>query len=99
VTALTPTKQHQQGWPTDTHDLTSKWTGKPKTILWRLNTSTISSVGDESGRQPPGHKSKPLGSPSFDGFLKDAFDPLCSGGVIFAQNRDVRNYIQSEEEN
>jgi non-ribosomal peptide synthetase component F len=31
-----------------------------------------------------------LASPSFDGFLKDVFVPLCTGGVVCApENREV----------
>src|SRR5688572_15939064 len=38
----------------------------------------------------PGTRVSQLASPSFDGFLKDAFVPLCSGGVVCTpESRDV----------
>lgn len=70
---------------------TSGSTGKPKAILgplkgidhfikWEIETV--------SARQ--GTRVSQLASPSFDGFLKDAFVPLCSGGVICApESRDI----------
>src|SRR5215213_7701127 len=64
---------------------TSGSTGKPKAILGRLKGIDhfmkweIGAV--KAGR---GTRVSQLASPSFDGFLKDAFVPLCSGGVVCA---------------
>ena len=64
---------------------TSGSTGKPKAILGRLKGIDhymrweIAAVG-----AGPGRRVSQLASPSFDGFLKDAFVPLCSGGVVCA---------------
>jgi amino acid adenylation domain-containing protein len=64
---------------------TSGSTGKPKAILGRLQGIDhymrweIAAVG-----AGPGTRVSQLASPSFDGFLKDAFVPLCSGGVVCA---------------
>jgi amino acid adenylation domain-containing protein len=70
---------------------TSGSTGKPKAILGRLKGIDhfirweIESVGAGSGTRV-----SQLASPSFDGFLKDAFVPLCSGGVVCTpESRDV----------
>ena len=70
---------------------TSGSTGKPKAILGRLKGIDhfirweIDAVG-----AVPGTRVSQLASPSFDGFLKDAFVPLCSGGVVCApENRDI----------
>src|SRR6201991_5049043 len=70
---------------------TSGSTGKPKAILGRLKGIDhfmrweIEAVG-----AGPGTRVTQLASPSFDGFLKDAFVPLCSGGTICApENRDI----------
>ena len=70
---------------------TSGSTGKPKAILGRLKgidhfvRCEIETVGAE-----PGTRVTQLASPSFDGFLKDAFVPLCSGGVVCApESRDI----------
>ncbi len=70
---------------------TSGSTGKPKAILGRLKGIDhfirweIEAVG-----AGPGTRVSQLASPSFDGFLKDAFVPLCSGGVVCApESRDV----------
>jgi amino acid adenylation domain-containing protein len=70
---------------------TSGSTGKPKAILGRLKGIDhfirweIEAVGAR-----PGTRVSQLASPSFDGFLKDAFVPLCSGGMICApENRDI----------
>jgi len=70
---------------------TSGSTGKPKAILGRLKGIDhfikweIETVGAR-----PGTRVSQLASPSFDGFLKDAFVPLCSGGVVCApENRDI----------
>jgi amino acid adenylation domain-containing protein len=70
---------------------TSGSTGKPKAILGRLKAIDhfmrweIEIVGAR-----PGTRVSQLASPSFDGFLKDAFVPLCSGGTACApESRDV----------
>ena len=70
---------------------TSGSTGKPKAILGRLKGIDhfmrweIGAV--KAGR---GTRVSQLASPSFDGFLKDAFVPLCSGGVVCApESREV----------
>jgi amino acid adenylation domain-containing protein len=70
---------------------TSGSTGKPKAILGRLKGIDhymrweIEAVG-----AGPGTRVSQLASPAFDGFLKDAFVPLCSGGTVCApENRDV----------
>jgi amino acid adenylation domain-containing protein len=70
---------------------TSGSTGKPKAILGRLKGIDhfmrweIEAVG-----AGPGTRVSQLASPSFDGFLKDVFVPLCSGGVVCApENRDL----------
>ena len=70
---------------------TSGSTGKPKAILGRLKGIDhflrweIETVGAS-----PGTRVSQLASPSFDGFLKDAFVPLCSGGVVCApENREI----------
>lgn len=70
---------------------TSGSTGKPKAILGRLKGIDhfirweIEATGAEAGTRV-----SQLASPSFDGFLKDAFVPLCSGGVVCApENREI----------
>jgi len=70
---------------------TSGSTGKPKAILGRLKGIDhfikweIETVG-----AGPGTRVSQLAAPSFDGFLKDAFVPLCSGGVVCApESRDL----------
>src|ERR1700752_48877 len=70
---------------------TSGSTGKPKAILGRLQGIDhfmrweIEAVG-----AGPGTRVSQLASPAFDGFLKDTFVPLCSGGVVCApESRDV----------
>jgi amino acid adenylation domain-containing protein len=70
---------------------TSGSTGKPKAILGRLKGIDhfirweIETVG--AGR---GTRVSQLASPSFDGFLKDSFVPLCSGGVVCApESREI----------
>ncbi|HEY2963727.1 MAG TPA: amino acid adenylation domain-containing protein [Pyrinomonadaceae bacterium] len=70
---------------------TSGSTGKPKAILGRLKGIDhfmrweIEAVG-----AGPGTRVSQLASPSFDGFLKDVFVPLCSGGTVCApESRDV----------
>lgn len=70
---------------------TSGSSGKPKAILGRLNGIDhfikweIETVGAR-----PGTRVSQLASPSFDGFLKDAFVPLCSGGIVCSpESRDI----------
>ena len=70
---------------------TSGSTGKPKAILGRLKGIDhfirweIEAVG-----AGPGTRVSQLASCSFDGFLKDAFVPLCSGGMVCApENREI----------
>src|ERR1044072_7281539 len=70
---------------------TSGSTGKPKAILgrlkgidhyvrWQIDALSIK----------PGTRVSQLASPSFDAFLKDAFVPLCAGGVVCAPpSRDL----------
>jgi amino acid adenylation domain-containing protein len=64
---------------------TSGSTGRPKAILGRLKGIDhfmrweIAAVNAGAGTRV-----SQLASPSFDGFLKDAFVPLCSGGVVCA---------------
>jgi amino acid adenylation domain-containing protein len=70
---------------------TSGSTGKPKAILGRLK-GIDHYVRWEIGALGivPGTRVSQLASPSFDGFLKDAFVPLCAGGVVCApENRNV----------
>jgi amino acid adenylation domain-containing protein len=70
---------------------TSGSTGRPKAILGRLKGIDhfirwqIETVG-----AGPGTRVTQLASPAFDGFLKDIFVPLCSGGVACApESRDI----------
>ncbi len=70
---------------------TSGSTGKPKAILGRLKGIDhfmrweIAAVG-----AGPGTRVSQLASPAFDGFLKDVFVPLCSGGEVCApESRDI----------
>ena len=70
---------------------TSGSTGKPKAILGRLKGIDhfmrweIETLGVGVGTRV-----SQLASPSFDGFLKDAFVPLCAGGVVCApESREV----------
>jgi len=64
---------------------TSGSTGKPKAILGRLKGIDhfirweIEALGVTAGTRV-----SQLASPSFDGFLKDTFVPLCAGGVVCA---------------
>ena len=70
---------------------TSGSTGKPKAILGRLKGIDhyirweMEAVGAGSGTRV-----SQLASPAFDGFLKDVFVPLCSGGIVCApESRNV----------
>jgi amino acid adenylation domain-containing protein len=64
---------------------TSGSTGKPKAILGRLKgIDHFMRWEIEAVRAGAGTRVSQLASPSFDGFLKDAFVPLCSGGVVCA---------------
>jgi len=70
---------------------TSGSTGKPKAILGRLKgIDHFIRWEIETVDARPGTRVSQLAAPSFDGFLKDAFVPLCSGGVVCApESRDV----------
>jgi amino acid adenylation domain-containing protein len=70
---------------------TSGSTGKPKAILGRLKgIDHFIRWEMEAVDARPGTRVSQLASPSFDGFLKDAFVPLCSGGVVCApESRDI----------
>src|SRR5215217_4872381 len=70
---------------------TSGSTGKPKAILGRLKgIDHFIRWEIEAVAARVGTRGTQLASPSFDGFLKDAFVPLCSGGTVCApENRDV----------
>ena len=70
---------------------TSGSTGKPKAILGRLKGIDHFIAWEiETVDARPGTRVSQLAAPSFDGFLKDAFVPLCSGGVVCApESRDV----------
>ncbi len=87
---------HSPGVPSDPEApcsiyFTSGSTGRPKAILGRLRGIDhfmrweIEAVGAE-----PGTRVSQLASPAFDGFLKDVFVPLCSGGTVCPpESRDV----------
>jgi len=70
---------------------TSGSTGKPKAILGRLKgIDHFIKWEMETVKARPGTRVSQLASPSFDGFLKDAFVPLCSGGTVCApESRDI----------
>jgi amino acid adenylation domain-containing protein len=70
---------------------TSGSTGKPKAILGRLKgIDHFINWEIEAVSAGPGTRVSQLASPSFDGFLKDAFVPLCSGGTVCApESRDI----------
>ena len=70
---------------------TSGSTGKPKAILGRLKGIDHYMRWEiESVAAGPGTRVSQLASPAFDGFLKDAFVPLCSGGIVCApESRDL----------
>ena len=64
---------------------TSGSTGKPKAILGRLKGIDHFVRGEiETLGVTAGTRVSQLASPSFDGFLKDVFVPLCAGGVVCA---------------
>jgi amino acid adenylation domain-containing protein len=70
---------------------TSGSTGRPKAIVGRLK-GIDHYVRWEIEALGVGHGTRvsQLASPSFDGFLKDVFVPLCAGGVVCApESRDV----------
>src|SRR5689334_23078635 len=70
---------------------TSGSTGKPKAILGRLKGIDHYMRWEiEAADVGPGTRVSQLASPAFDGFLKDAFVPLCSGGTVCApEDRSV----------
>ena len=70
---------------------TSGSTGKPKAILGRLKgIDHFIRWQIETVNAGPGTRVSQLASPAFDGFLKDVFVPLCSGGVVCApDSRDI----------
>ena len=70
---------------------TSGSTGKPKAILGRLKgIDHFMRWEIDAVNAGAGTRVSQLASPSFDGFLKDAFVPLCSGGTVFApESRDI----------
>ena len=64
---------------------TSGSSGKPKAILGQLKGIDHYIRWEiEALNVGPGTRVSQLASPSFDGFLKDAFVPLCAGGVVCA---------------
>ncbi|HSD45777.1 MAG TPA: amino acid adenylation domain-containing protein, partial [Pyrinomonadaceae bacterium] len=70
---------------------TSGSTGRPKAILGRLKgIDHFMRWEIEAVQAGTGTRVSQLASPSFDGFLKDVFVPLCSGGTACApESRDV----------
>ncbi len=70
---------------------TSGSTGKPKAILGRLKgIDHFIRFEIDAVKSRLGTRVSQLASPSFDGFLKDAFVPLCSGGIVCApESRDI----------
>lgn len=70
---------------------TSGSTGKPKAILGRLKgIDQFMRWEIEAVKAGPGTRVSQLASPAFDGFLKDVFVPLCSGGTVCApESRDI----------
>ncbi|HEX5874893.1 MAG TPA: amino acid adenylation domain-containing protein [Pyrinomonadaceae bacterium] len=70
---------------------TSGSTGRPKAIIGRLKgIDHFARWAIEALGVGHGTRVSQLASPSFDGFLKDAFVPLCAGGVVCAPaSRDV----------
>ncbi|HEX5885225.1 MAG TPA: AMP-binding protein, partial [Pyrinomonadaceae bacterium] len=87
---------HAPGVPSDPEApcsiyFTSGSTGRPKAILGRLKgIDHFMRWEIEAVKAGPGTRVSQLASPSFDGFLKDVFVPLCSGGTVCApESRDV----------
>lgn len=70
---------------------TSGSTGRPKAILGRLKgIDQFMRWEIDAVKAGPGTRVSQLASPAFDGFLKDVFVPLCSGGTVCApENRDI----------
>ena len=70
---------------------TSGSTGKPKAILGRLKgIDQFMRWEIDAVKAGPGTRVSQLASPAFDGFLKDVFVPLCSGGTVCApESRDI----------
>ena len=70
---------------------TSGSTGKPKGIAGRLKGIAHFALWEAAALGVgPGTRVSQLTSPSFDGFLKDVFVPLCAGGTVCVpENRDV----------
>jgi amino acid adenylation domain-containing protein len=70
---------------------TSGSTGKPKAILGRLKgIDHFMRWEIDAVKAGPGTRVSQLASPAFDGFLKDVFVPLCSGGTVCApESRDI----------
>ncbi len=70
---------------------TSGSSGKPKAILGQLKGIDHYVRWEiEALDVGPGTRVSQLASPSFDGFLKDTFVPLCAGGVICApESREI----------
>ena len=70
---------------------TSGSTGRPKAILGRLKgIDHFMRWEIEAVKAGPCTRVSQLASPSFDGFLKDVFVPLCSGGTACTpESRDV----------
>jgi len=70
---------------------TSGSTGKPKAILGRLKgIDQFMRWEIQAVNAGPGTRVSQLASPAFDGFLKDVFVPLCSGGTVCApESRDI----------
>jgi amino acid adenylation domain-containing protein len=70
---------------------TSGSTGRPKAILGRLKgIDHFMRWEIEAVNARPGIRVSQLASPCFDGFLKDIFVPLCSGGTVCApESREI----------
>ena len=70
---------------------TSGSTGKPKGIAGRLKGIAHFALWEAGALGAgPGTRVSQLASPSFDGFLKDVFVPLCAGGTACVpESRDV----------
>ncbi len=70
---------------------TSGSTGKPKGIAGRLKGIAHFVVWEAGAlRVGEGTRVSQLTSPSFDGFLKDVFTPLCAGGTVcIPESREI----------